>query len=182
MSDAEPITNGHSDTKIEDARIGYQVAIGLWTYEGEQNWARFNVMLIANSIIFAILGLVVTSQNPKQSISLVMSIVGTILCVMWFLITKRGFDYQNYYVLSARELEERFFSGVIKTSSRGGTFADGHSVTLDIDGKPRTLQMSWWSRRASAGDISLFVILLFTIVYVLAFLQAVGVFNYECGA
>lgn len=132
-------------------------------------------MLVANSIILAIIGLVVTSEHARLSISFVMSIVGLILCAAWFLITKRGFDYQDYYVKSARELEERFLGQVVKTASRGSIFAGGRPVTFELDGKPTTLQMSWSSRIASAGLISLIVLFLFTFVYVLALLQSIGV-------
>jgi hypothetical protein len=175
MADIDSNSDNTDAAQIEDVRVGYQVAVSLWTYEGAQNWARFNVMLVANSITLALLGLVVTSERPAPSISVVMSLVGLVLCSAWFLITKRGFDYQKYYVLSARELEEHFTSSVIRTVSRGGSFADGHLVTLEVGGKAKELQMSWWSRRASAGDISIFVIVLFAVVYVLALLQAIGV-------
>jgi hypothetical protein len=174
MADAGSSTQQSDATKIENARIGYQVAVGLWIYEGDENWARFNVMLVANSIILGVIGLVVTSAQPKLSISFLMSIVGLILCVSWSLITKRGFDYQNYYVKSARELEERFLAQVLKTVSRGSVFASGRPVAIELDGKPTTHQMSWWSRRAGAGRISLVVISLFALVYVLALMHAIG--------
>ena len=35
----------------ENAQIGYQVAVSLWTYQGSLNWNRFNVMLTANTHI-----------------------------------------------------------------------------------------------------------------------------------
>lgn len=175
MTDAESSTRQPDETEIEHARVGYQVAAGLWTYEGKQNWARFNVMLVANSTILAIIALVVTSEPARPLISLLMTIVGLILCAAWFLITKRGIDYQNYYVNSARELEERFLGQVVKTASRGSIFARGRPVTFELDGKPLTLQMSWSSRRASAGLIALVVISLFALVYVLALFQAIGV-------
>jgi len=173
MTDTEVNASRPDAAQTEEARIGYQVAVDLWTYEGEQNWARFNVMLVANSIFIAVLGLAVTGQTRSPSISIVLSIVGLILCIAWFIITKRGFDYQTYYVLSARELEERFLSDMVKTVSRGGTFADGRPISIQIDGKPKTLRMSWWSRLARAGSISLTVVLVFAIMYVLAVLQAI---------
>ena len=30
----------------ENARIGYQAAVGIWIAEGEQTWARFNTMYV----------------------------------------------------------------------------------------------------------------------------------------
>jgi hypothetical protein len=132
-------------------------------------------MLVANSIIIAVLGLVVTGEHPSPGMSIMLSIVGFTLCVAWSFITKRGFDYQAYYVLSARELEEHLPSGMVRTVSRGGTFAGGQPVSVDIGGTPRIIRMSWWSRRATAGRIALVVILLFGIMYVLAAAQATSV-------
>jgi hypothetical protein len=175
MVDTKSKSERKGDLDIEDARIGYQIAVDLWTYEGEQNWARFNVMLVANSVIIAVIGLAVTNQEPLPSISFGMSVVGLILCITWFLIMKRGFDYQNYYVMSAREIEERFLAHIVKTISRGGAFAEGQPVTIEIGGKPKDLQLSWWSRRARAVHISEIVILIFTTIYILALLEAVGV-------
>jgi len=51
----EKSTNAVDKDDNSDARVGYESAINLWVYQGEQIWARFNVMLVANSImIFAI--------------------------------------------------------------------------------------------------------------------------------
>ncbi|MCE5250269.1 hypothetical protein LLG96_08620 [bacterium] len=180
MVDAESITQQPDETTIEHARVGYQVAVSLWTSESEQTWARFNVMIVANSIILAIIGLVVTSEHAMLSISFVMSIVGIIMCIMWLFITKRGFDYQDYYVNSARELEERFLRHVIKTASRGSIFADGQSVTFELDGKTTKFQMSRCSRIARARFISIVVIFLFIIVYVLALLQSIWIYLTVC--
>jgi len=102
MANTKPAANRNASDRKEDARVGYQVAVSLWTYEGEQNWARFNVMLVANSIIIAVLGLAATSQLSNQGslgpLSVVLSVVGLLLSAAWFLITVRGFDYQKYSV------------------------------------------------------------------------------------
>jgi hypothetical protein len=170
----DPNSERKNISDIEDARIGYQIAINLWSSEGEENWARFNVMLVANSVIIAVIGLTITNQPPIPSISIGMSVVGLILCITWFLIMRRGFDYQNYYVMSARELEERFLAPVVKTVSRGGAFAEGQPVIIEIGGKPKTLLMSWWSRRSRAKYISEIVIFIFAAIYIFAVLLVVG--------
>ena len=41
----------------ENARAGYQAAIDLWTFSSAQGWERFNIMLTANSILIAAIGL-----------------------------------------------------------------------------------------------------------------------------
>jgi len=52
MSNDTQVTD--SDQATENAKVGYQVAIELWIYEGELVWSKFNVMLVANSIVLAL--------------------------------------------------------------------------------------------------------------------------------
>lgn len=59
---------------------------------------------------------------------------------------RRETEYANYYVLSARELEEKYLSDPIKTVSRGGFFAEGSTVTIEIDGAPFKRRMSKCAR------------------------------------
>ncbi len=174
MASSTPPDQEDEKTKRENAKVGYQAAVDLWTYEGEQNWARFNVMLVANSVIIAAVTLVLTSENPLRLLSTVLAIVGLILCFAWFLVTKRGFDYQDYYILSARELEELFLYEPVQTAARGKLFAQGAEVPFELKGGPSRLRMSWPSRIASAGTVSQFVILLFVIVYIVVILQIAG--------
>jgi hypothetical protein len=68
-------------------------------------------------------------------LTVVLPVAGLILCIPWFLLTERGFDYHNYYVLSARELEEHYLSDPVKTVSRDGSFGKGESITLEIGGR-----------------------------------------------
>lgn len=54
MTDDSKETDQAQAEAKSDALIGYQAAVGLWAYEGVQNWALYNVMLFANSVISAI--------------------------------------------------------------------------------------------------------------------------------
>ncbi len=176
MTDTE--TNGsHLDTaQSEDARICYQVAVNLISYVGDQQWARSNVMLLANSVILAAISLRVTDQpfSPSSNISLiVLSIIGLILCVTWAVSIQRGFEFQTYYFTAARELEECFRFDIFKTLSRAGTFSNGDSISFRIGGQDETKQMSWLTQKASTESIIQIVIWVFVIVYMGALLQAV---------
>jgi hypothetical protein len=157
-----------SDEDRAIVRTGYEAAVQLWTYEGEQNWARFNVMLLANSVLIGALAILLTSPSSSSPLSHIFAVAGIIVCIAWFLITKRGFDYQTYYVLSARELEEQYFNGLVKTASRGASFSQGCSVEFELDEPSLTHRMSWFSRLASAQSLSKLVIILFAVVYIFA--------------
>ena len=171
MTEDKQLVRDADVVRRENARVGYQAAVDLWTYEGEQSWARFNVMMVANSIVIAVIGVALTSQSPLPVLTVVLPIVGLVLCAVWFLIMKRSFDYQTYYVLSARELEEHYLADPVKTVSRGGSFADGKPVSVEINGNLRTLRMSRWSRIVRAQWASYIVVGVFVVVYIMTLLQ-----------
>jgi len=165
-----------SDYRIEKALVGYEMAITLWTYEGELIWSKFNAMLVANSIVLAIIGILVGS-NPSTSPMLLvgMPIVGLVLCLQWFLLTERGFSTYVYWILSARELEEQYLAPPIKTVSRGGSFADGEKIGTTINGKIKSYRMGWLSRQLKAKWISYLVIAVFAVMYTLFLVSALRI-------
>lgn len=133
MTDAQE-SQTQADLK-EDARVGYQAALELARSEAGLNWARFNAMVLANSIVIAMISLVLTSEKHIAHLVLILCATGLGLCGVWFLLMARGFGFERYYILSARELEEQHLKDQIKTVSRGGDFADKGSATLKISGK-----------------------------------------------
>ena len=159
-----------NQNKKENARIGYQVATTLWTYEGQLVWSKFNAMLVANSIVLAVIGLAISSQHELPVFTIGMPIAGLIFCAMWFLVTKRGFDNYIYWILSARELEEQHLTDVVKTVSRGGDFADGKEIQLTINGKTKKHQMSWFGRLLRVEWASYLVIAVFAVIYIIIFI------------
>jgi hypothetical protein len=170
MSEAEQRERTPSD-QTYNARIGYQVAIEMWAHSGEEVWARFNVMLVANSIIIAVVGVALTSQRALPALTVLLPVVGIILCLLWLILMKRGFDYQIYYILSASELEERYLAGTVKTISRGAAFACGKEVSIQTGNGLTNRRMGFWSRLLTAQSASYFVIILFMIVYIVMLLQ-----------
>jgi hypothetical protein len=130
MTEGKPSTENFDSAVRENALAGYQVAISLWTSHGELGWARFNGMLVANSIIIAVIGLTFTSQQQLTAFMVLLSILGLLLCGVWFFLGRREAQYSDYFVLSARELEEKYLTP-LKTISRGGPFAEGQTVTIE---------------------------------------------------
>lgn len=150
----------------ENALIGYQMAISIFIYQGEQAWTRFNIMLFANSIVIAVIGLAITS-NPQQVVfARLLSIVGLLLCGIWFVLMQREAKYSDYYILSARELEEKYLSDPVKTVSRGGVLAEGAPVTIEIGGAPKELRMNRLARILRAKNAGMLVIIILALVYI----------------
>jgi hypothetical protein len=156
------------EKRLGNARIGYQVAASLWVYEGNLIWAKFNALLLAHSIILAGTGLSMTSQYPVVLLNKALPVAGFALCVLWGLLVKRGFDNYVYWVWTTRELEEQHLADPVKTTSRGGVYADGkEAVTIVVGGERKELKMPWISGLLKAEYASYFVILVFAALYVL---------------
>ncbi len=113
------MANDERDDAVENARTGYQAAVSLWTYEGAAIWARYNAMLVANSIVMAVIGLALTSDDSEPELAVVMSFAGMILCGAWAALNWRGFDYHQRWIDNARKLESHLRFPV-ETVSQGG--------------------------------------------------------------
>jgi hypothetical protein len=104
-----------NDERRESARVGYQVAIQLRNYEGSMVWARYSVMMTANSIIIGGTILVLTRIPQLSILAWALPIVGLLTCIAWLILTWGGMAYFRYLTLSARELEERFLLPPVET-------------------------------------------------------------------
>ncbi len=63
-----------------DLRTAYQTAATLYMQENTVTWARFNIMLFANSIIIAAAGL--TAANRLYVTALVLPVAGCLVCLL----------------------------------------------------------------------------------------------------
>jgi len=169
---SEQSKRSHNQDTIENARVGYQAAVNLWTCEGQLIWARFSAMLLANSIIVAVIGIVISADRALPVFSVGMPIAGLILCFVWTLMTKRGFDYYVYWIRSARELEEEFLKDSVKTVSRGGKLVDDEEQESErvIGGGSKPPRMSWLGSRLRIQSASYLVIVVFAAMYVIVLL------------
>ena len=162
------------NARVQKALAGYQAAIDLWTYQGEQWWARFNVMLVANSIVIAGAMLARPSTAADEGSTLfvgvfpvLLPIAGLALCVAWWLLIEHERAWAMYYVASARELEG-CLSPCVETVSRGRCFAQGKEVR--IRNEPGQTQMRWFER-VPARHIGRSVIAVFFLLYLFLLLE-----------
>lgn len=163
----------HPRTDLETA---YQVAVDLWTYEGNLIWAKFNALLVANGLYLPTYILAQSIANVSRFLLILLPVAGLVVCGAWFLLTKRGFETYVYWVLSARELEKRLPSSPTNVIQRGGAFADGEVVSIEVDHRRRSLRLSPTSRTLTAARIAYAIIGVFAVVYVaLVILALLGV-------
>ena len=156
--------------KDEKARVSYEVAVKMWQWEGDLIWSKSNAMLVANSVVLAIIGLAIT--NRLRAIAIGLSFAGLLLCFLWYLATVRGFDNVGYWILCARELEgSQLNDETVKYVSRGAGYARGESVTFHLEDNAE-YRMSDTARLLSVKQVAYGIIAVFAVVYVCAFLYA----------
>jgi len=172
MSEEQSSNTDPNSARRENALVGYQMAIELWTNQGVQGWARFNGMLVVNSIIIAVIGLTITSQRQLTVLTFLLPLLGLLLCGIWFVLGRREAQYSDYYIHAARELEEKYLSDPVKVISRGGLFAEGQPVTIEISGKSKELRMSKLAQIFRAKTVANWMIAILAIIYIAAILQA----------
>ena len=159
-------------TTIENARVGYQAAVSLWIYEGSQIWSKFTAMIYANTIVLATIGIVITSARASdlRVLRTALAILGLVLCLSWILLTKRSFEYYNYWIFSSREIEENYLSDAVQTVSRGAIFADGKQVSFQT--RPALQhQASAQLPNIKIQTVSYVIIAVFMVLYVVTFFQ-----------
>ncbi len=148
-----------ADNALQNTRAGYKAALDLWTIQGNQSWTRFNALLVANSVFLAAVGWLITRQTAIPPVAL--SVLGVVLCVLWFLLLVRGIEYQEYWVRAVRELEQRLEG--VDIVNRGKTFGEGAPVEFALPPPGNRLRMTcigrFKGRHAMYGIIAFFVML-----------------------
>ena len=122
--------DGGDAVTLENARVGYQVAVNMWIYQGNLNWNRFNAMLTSNGVIVSVIGFVLSSESRLTAFAVVLPVVGLVLCALWAVFAARGFVYHKYWALRARELEESYLVPAVRTVSRARPPGQGGEVAF----------------------------------------------------
>ena len=147
---------------LETARVGYGVAVNLWTYQGSLIWNRFNIMLTANSVIVSVIGVLLSSDADLTVFAVLLPIVGLVLCVVWTLLAARGFVYHKYWASRACELEEAYLSDVVRTVCEAKSSRD--------DGR---VKFSGLSRLGGQKEMTYVVISVYAAVFVFALVYTI---------
>jgi len=161
-------------TEKEDIRVGYQAAVDFWTYQGQLNWNRFSVMLVANSVIIAVIGAIFSGQHAPPHITMALCVVGLILCIAWVLLTARGFDHHTFWMLCAWELEEQL-GDAVKLVSNLYSFNSGNEVTFNRATETKQHRLGRLSKVSSQRWPAYIVIGLVAVVYIAVLIYSIRV-------
>ncbi len=161
------MTKTEEDQQMEKARLGYQTAIELVGIVSQEIYSRFSAMLIANSIIIAIVGWAFTSERSLPPFLLLfLPVIGFVLCSLWFLFVYHGVYWQNLFRKEAIRLEEEYFSDTFKLISLVTT-ENSQSPHRKNSEAPRLVR--WFPFHRTSG----IVIIIFAIVYIVMFLYQI---------
>jgi hypothetical protein len=173
---------------IENARVSYQMAVTLWTYQGSLNWNRFNVMLTANSIIVAGIGIILPNARSLSVFAVALPLMGLFLCLAWASMMARGYAYHKYWSSRTVEIEEnedfRFGIKIAKEAkpledegkrdakpkkSDAPVSSAGSQPSAEVPDKPKPgVKFNWLARRGEQEAVSYIVIGIFAVIFVLA--------------
>jgi len=149
-------------TDEEKAKLGYQMAIEMITYEGQLIWRSFASMVTANSLIIALAGFGL-KVFPGMAGQKLVPCFGIAICVCWFLVISRQYGTYGYWFAWARALESEYLSPVVRTISVGAEFARGSAVTVGT----RKLRQNLLGRLFKVQWLTYVVILTFLLLYAL---------------
>jgi hypothetical protein len=131
-------------------------------------WSRFNMMVVANSLILgAILLTIANNHTLSVPFIRILCLVGLAVTFAWLVAHRRACEHIDYILLSARELESHL-ADPVATIARGMMLSQGDEVTLTIDGEKRRLRLSWLARTglARTEPFAYFVIVMLMVLYV----------------
>jgi hypothetical protein len=155
--DMKPGEGSVDAVALENARMGYEVAVTLWTYQGDLNWNRFNAMLTSNGVIVSVIGYLLASGNELTLFAVALPIVGLVVCALWALFAARGFVYHRYWGSRARELEEAYLGPAVRTVSKARSLRKGGEV-----------EFKGLSKLGGQKEVTYAVILIYALVFVAA--------------
>lgn len=130
-------------TDDEKIAVGYAAAIEMINAGGADNWARFDALLVSNSVLLAAVGFVLT-EKLRVPVSIWASagcVLGFVLCLLWGLLIWRGNRYIEYWNAVARELEGRLNG--FDLFRRGQLFGRGVEVNVGQGAGAEQLRMRW---------------------------------------
>jgi hypothetical protein len=156
------------ETSMNDAKKhGYDAALKLADESARTIWSVYTALLASNAFLLSFAAFLAPRLAPRACqasiLTRVVGLLGAVICVAWFLITMRNFDFYKFYFAWARKFEEEAFGSAVTMVRQGATFAEGNKVT-DLG---NALRLRWASRLFRVEWLVYVVIGSFLVIYVL---------------
>jgi hypothetical protein len=131
--DTNEITESITDSEREDLRAAYQSIPQMIAQEGAKQWSatsvfiQFSIAMVAAAIIPSFIPDL--STTVSAIVGVVLSIIGLFASLAWLSFMLRYEKIVLYWVLSAREVEQKMSKHVV-AFQRGKDFAAGSEVVV----------------------------------------------------
>ena len=100
-----------ADTQDEQSK--YKIHIDMWKHYDDLRQAKNSGFLTTNSILVAITGSLFKDGKPVELI--VLSVLGIIVCISWFLLLTRNSAYIKFHRKEAGNGDEEYWKPASKT-------------------------------------------------------------------
>ena len=129
-------------TKDEKYKIGYSGAISMTSVESTIIWSAFRTLIGANALLVTFVGAAMKLYPDKLWLPIVMSLVGIVVCILWFLTLTRQFSYCNYWIAWAKYLEKKTLAPDVEMFEKGKSYGEGAEVEIG----EQNMRMPWFGR------------------------------------
>ncbi|MEW8253853.1 MAG: hypothetical protein AB2747_05845 [Candidatus Thiodiazotropha taylori] len=145
----------------ENKKSGYEAAIKLTDKTARTIWSVYTALLASNAFLLSFAAFIAPILSSGGYLVRLVGLLGMLICIAWFLITMRNFDFYKYYFAWARKYEEEAFGEDVTMIRNGESFAKGNDVN-DL-GIP--IRLRWASRLFRVEWLVYVVILSFLTIY-----------------
>lgn len=101
-------------SNMDKEQYSYKILAQVIGLVSKEIYSRFSGMLIANSILIAFIGLILTNKISFQPLSVILSVIGLILCIIWVSFNCHGIYWQQKYKKEARKIEKNVLCDDVK--------------------------------------------------------------------
>ena len=146
----------------DDVRVAYQTAIQIFVYEGTTDWRITSTFATFNTLLLAVAAYPLITQAQGRAFQLaavVLALAGVVASVIWWSMLARSRQYHDYWLRSARELEQ-YLDPRIQTLQRGERWRQGQLIEVAGD----RMVMPWYARLRMAVALH-FVFGFFCVAY-----------------
>ncbi len=146
----------------DSAKAGYDIALKLTDKLARTVWSVYAGLVATNAFLVSLAAFLSTQTKFQPTAVKGLGVLGLVICIAWYLITLRNFDYYGYYFAWARKLEGDAFGNAVEMIRNGEAFARGD--TTKIGDAERRLR--WGSRLFKVEWLVTSVIATFAFIYV----------------
>ena len=155
--------------KPDDYKIGYSSAIAFANYEGQLIWRVFSNMLAVNTFLTGFNIAIINQYHELKWFIVVTSLLGLVLCLIWYILMSRMFSYYAYWFAWAREYEKKLYPPDFQFINNGRDFGDGNSVKVGN----KEMRMPGICRIVKNKKLIHFIIILISFIYLITMLFSI---------